>query len=79
MLMLRALRTHWRSTLGVALVIALAGGFSLATFAGARRIASAFSRFRLAADASDLTVGLAGERPPVVAHTLSWHPRGRIV
>lgn len=59
MLMLRALRTHWRTTFGVALVIALAGGLSLATLAGARRTASAFSRFLVAADASDLTVGLA--------------------
>jgi len=59
MLMVRALRTHRRSALGLALVIALAGGLSLATLGGARRTASAFSRFLVAADASDLTVGLA--------------------
>jgi hypothetical protein len=59
MLLLRAMRTHWRGGLGVALVIALAGGLSLATLAGARRTASAFTRFLVAADASDLTVGLA--------------------
>lgn len=57
--MLRSLRTHSRGALGVALVIALAGGLSLAALAGARRTASAFSRFLAAADASDLTVGLA--------------------
>jgi len=56
-----SLRAHRRSIIGLALVVALAGGLSLTTFAAARRTASAFTRFLAASDASDLAIGLFPE------------------
>jgi len=61
MLALRALRLHRRGVLGLAVVIALAGGLSLASVAAARRTASAFTRFLEASDVSDVSVGLFPE------------------
>ena len=41
LLMRRSLGVHGRAAIGLAVVVALAGGLSLATFAAARRTASA--------------------------------------
>ena len=49
-----AARTRARAYVGVAVLFALLGGLSLASFAGARRTASAFPRFREAGRALDV-------------------------
>jgi len=48
------LRTRVRAYVGVAVLFALLGGLSLASFAGARRTASAYPRFREAGGALDV-------------------------
>ncbi|HEV3402050.1 MAG TPA: FtsX-like permease family protein [Acidimicrobiales bacterium] len=52
----RSLRTRARSYLGVALLLALLGGLTLASLAGARRTSSGYSRFREAGRALDVHV-----------------------
>ncbi len=47
----RAVRTRAQACLAVAVLLALLGGLSLASFAGARRTASAYARFRNAGQA----------------------------
>ncbi len=51
-----ALRTNRRAIVGLALVIALAGGVALTSIAGARRTASAFPRYLESANASDVAL-----------------------
>ena len=53
------LRHRWRSILVMALVIGIAGGVVLASFAGARRTRSAFDRLRTETRAGDLSINLA--------------------
>lgn len=55
------LRARWRAYLGVAVLLALLGGLSLASLAGARRTASAYPRFREAGGALDLHFFHVGE------------------
>src|SRR3954452_5498932 len=50
------LRTRWRSWAALALFIGFAGGVVLTTAAGARRTASAYTRFLRASNAADLLV-----------------------
>lgn len=50
------LRSKARSYAGVAVLLALLGGLTLASFAGARRTASAYPRFREAGGAMDVQV-----------------------
>lgn len=52
----RSVRARWRSYAGVALLLALLGGLTLASVAGARRTASAYPRFRQTGNAMDLQV-----------------------
>ena len=52
----RSLRARARAYVGVALLLALLGGLTLASFAGARRTASAYPRFREAGRALDVQV-----------------------
>ena len=52
----RSLRARARAYAGVALLLALLGGLTLASFAGARRTASAYPRFREAGRALDVQV-----------------------
>jgi len=52
----RSVRARWRSYAGVALLLALLGGLTLASVAGARRTSSAYSRFREAGGAMDVQV-----------------------
>ncbi|MFP5319886.1 MAG: FtsX-like permease family protein [Acidimicrobiia bacterium] len=55
------LRSRWRAYLGVAVLLALLGGLSLASLAGARRTASAYPRFREAGGALDVHFFHVGE------------------
>ncbi len=55
-----SLRARARSYLGVAVLLALLGGLTLASFAGARRTASAYPRFREAGGALDVQVNAGG-------------------
>ena len=59
----RSLRAHRRAILGLALVIALAGGVALASLAAARRTSSAFPRYLAAAHASDVAFNVVGPQP----------------
>ena len=52
------LRHAWPGFLGLALLIALLGGLSMASIAGGRRTQSAYPRFLQAAQASDLTLSM---------------------
>jgi hypothetical protein len=54
------LRTRWRAWVGLALLVAFAGGCVLTAAAGARRTGSAYQRFLVAAKASDVLVSPAG-------------------
>jgi hypothetical protein len=56
LLVRRSLRTNRRAILGLALVIALAGGVALTSIAAARRTASAFPRYLDASKTSDLAI-----------------------
>ena len=76
-----SLRARARSYVGVAVLLALLGGLTLASFAGARRTASAYPRFRGAGGALDVHVNAGGyeiEFPetagtmPGVTHTASY-------
>lgn len=58
LLLARAIRSNGRAILGLALVIAIAGGTSMTALAAARRTSSAFSRYLTASDASDLAVNV---------------------
>jgi predicted lysophospholipase L1 biosynthesis ABC-type transport system permease subunit len=65
---LRSLRARARSYVGLAVLLALLGGLTLASFAGARRTASAYPRFREAGGALDLQMnsgGFEAEHPEV--------------
>src|SRR3954454_12842288 len=50
------LRGRWRSLLGVALLVGLAGGVTLAAIAGARRTDTAFARLLTTTNADDVIV-----------------------
>ena len=73
----RSLRARARAYAGVAVLLALLGGLTLASFAGARRTASAYPRFREAGRALDVQVNsgdfeaqnpeVAGQMPGVTA------------
>ena len=65
LLVRHSLRANRRAILGLALIVALAGGLSLTTLAAARRTASAFPRYLDASDASDIGVGLFPESEAV--------------
>jgi hypothetical protein len=54
------LRTRWRAWVGLALLVAFAGGCVLTAAAGARRTDSAYHRFLVASRASDVLVSPAG-------------------
>jgi hypothetical protein len=84
------IRTRWRSWLGLALLIGLAGGAAVAAAAGARRTETAYPRFVQAQNGYDLiTGGFPGkinpgralaqlEAMPEVAQWAGWtwpHPR----
>lgn len=58
LLLTRAVRSNGRAILGLALVIAIAGGASMTALTAARRTSSAFSRYLVASDASDLAVNV---------------------
>ena len=65
---LRSLRARARAYAGVAVLLALLGGLTLASFAGARRTVSAYPRFREAGGALDVQVNSGGfevEHPEV--------------
>src|SRR6266446_2984799 len=51
------IRTRWRSWLGLALLIGLAGGAAAAAAAGARRTETAYPRFVRAQNGYDLVTG----------------------
>jgi hypothetical protein len=61
LLLARSLRTHRRAILGLALVVAIAGGVAMTSLAGARRTASAFERYRDASRASDVALNIVSE------------------
>src|SRR5688572_15628078 len=76
-----ALRRRWRALLVTALVLGVLGGSSLAAFAGARRTASAHSRFLEAGHPSDLAINNFSDDAldpavfdafPEVERTRSW-------
>jgi hypothetical protein len=50
------LRAHWRAVVGLSLLVGVAGGAVLGAAAGARRTASAYSRFLDASNAGDVLV-----------------------
>lgn len=52
------LRRRWRSWLGLALLIGLAGGAVLGAAAGARRTSSAYDRLASSADAFTVVLGI---------------------
>ena len=60
-------RHRWRSILVMGLVIGLAGGVVLASFAGARRTHSAFDRLRTETRAGDLSVNISPVSPRFAA------------
>jgi len=65
---LRSLRARARSYVGLVVLLALLGGLTLASFAGARRTASAYPRFREAGGALDVHMnsgGFEAEHPEV--------------
>src|SRR5205085_9435752 len=68
----RSLRARWRSYAGVAVLLAMLGGLTLASVAGARRTASAYTRFRQMGNAMDLQVnsGDFETRNPEVARQM---------
>jgi hypothetical protein len=73
----RSMRRKARAYVGAAVLLALIGGLTLASFAGARRTASAYPRFRQAGGALDVQVNagdfeaqnpeVAGQMPGVIA------------
>jgi putative ABC transport system permease protein len=70
LLVRHALRVNRRGIIGLALVVALAGGVALTSLASARRTASAFPRYLVASNASDVALnpiadGADPEDPPV--------------
>jgi len=54
------LRTRWRAWVSMALLVAFAGGCVLTAAAGARRTGSAYQRFLVASNTSDVLVSPAG-------------------
>lgn len=60
-------RHRWRSILVMGLVIGLAGGVVLASFAGARRTRSAFERLRTETRAGDLSINISPVSPRFAA------------
>ena len=54
------LRRRWRAVVGLGLLVAVLGGIVLATFAGARRTASAYDRFLDVANPPELLVSPPG-------------------
>ena len=67
------LRRRWRSLVGVGLLVAFAGGATLAGFAGARRTESAFDRFVATSRTQDVLV-LDDHVTPAVVRTVRRLP-----
>jgi len=62
------LRTRWRALLSLALIAGIGGGAAISIAAGARRVDSAYPRFRSATNAFDALVGVntSVPHPPTV-------------
>ena len=58
-----ALRTSWRQATALALIAGLLGGVALGAVAGARRTATAYSRYLTSINASDVFVNVPGRLP----------------
>jgi len=67
-------RTRWRSYAGVALLLGLTAGPALLALAGARRTASAYSRFLRSVDASTVSITFDGGFDPKAISTISAFP-----
>ena len=65
------LRRHWRSILLLGLVAGLVGGVATASFAGARRTATAYDRLVEASDQPDVYLQLLEADPSLVADVLA--------
>src|SRR5215467_12273956 len=59
----RRLADRWRALVVAGVLVGLGFGFALASFAAARRTASAYHRILIAAEAPAATVGLLGHSP----------------
>src|SRR5215470_5295061 len=68
------LRNRWRSSAGVAILLALTAGLSLFSLAGARRVQSAYPRYLRAARASTLTVAYLGGANPKLQTQIAGFP-----
>ena len=66
----RRLADRWRALVAAGVLLGLGFGFGLASFAAARRTASAYHRILVAADAPDATVGLLGHPPEQAERSL---------
>ena len=62
-----ALRTSWRQATVLALIAGLLGGVALGAVAGARRTATAYSRYLTSINASDVFVNVPGILPGMTA------------
>ena len=79
------LRTSWRATLALAVLVAMAGAVAMGAIAGARRTASAYPRFLASSRADDVSsntgapgVGFDYHYDPKVAISFPEVARGRI-
>jgi hypothetical protein len=68
------LRRSWRSLLGLTLLIALAGAFVLTAATGARRVATAWTRFGDATQSPNLLLAVAADELDEAAHDLRSDP-----
>jgi hypothetical protein len=77
----RSLRVSRRAILGLAVVVALAGGVSLAALAAARRTDSAFPRYLEASRASDLAINVVRTEdvPSDLSDVLEFGARARML
>src|SRR6266566_4246690 len=62
-----AIRDSWRQALALALVGGLLGAVALGAVAGARRTATAYNRYLVSVNASDVFVNVPGTLPRVAA------------
>jgi len=62
-----AVRGYWRQALALALVGGLLGAVALGAVAGARRTATAYGRYLVSINASDLFVNVPGTLPDMAA------------